>query len=531
MSDPLLWALIAVQMVLGAFDIVYHHEATERLAWRATQARELRLHGLRNLLYAAIFATLGWLEPHGLWAVVLAAVLVVEVVVTLWDFVEEDRSRRLPASERVAHGLLALNYGAILALLLPLLLDWSAAATALVPARHGIGSLLLSIAAVGTLLFGLRDFAAAARLARRPAAPAAALAEGLPGRRHVLVTGGTGLVGSRLIAALLAAGQRVTLLTRDPAKATGLGTPLTVVTDLDQIPDDAAFDAIVNLAGEPLADGLWTRTKRRRILRSRLVVSRGLLRLVARLEQRPEVLVSASALGWYGVRDDTALTEDARPGHGFGPRVCLACEREAIRAEAYGLRVVRLRIGLVLAVEDGLLGRLLPVYEYGLGGPMGDGRQWMSWIARDDLVRLIVHAIAHHALRGAVNATAPQPVRNADFAKALGRALGRPAVLRAPAGPLRALCGDLARELLLGGQRVLPAAAERAGFRFRHRTLDGALAAILGGRGDNPSPAPAAPGPRPDQATARRSAWRAGAMDACERVLEHASRRDPQRGL
>jgi hypothetical protein len=266
MTSIVLWTLIAVQIALGAFDTLYHHELTERLAWRPSQQRELKLHGARNLLYAVLFATLGFSEVHGALAVLVGGVLLVELVITLWDFVEEDMSRKLPATERVTHTLLALNYGAILSLLLPVLLGWAAQATAVVHAGHGWWSVLAALAAVGVSVFGLRDLAASARVARLAPRPAAALVTALAPRQSILVTGATGFVGSRLVEGLAAAGHDVTVLTRDAAKAAALRPPFRVVTDLEQIASGARIDAIVNLAGEPVSGGLWTVARRRAII-------------------------------------------------------------------------------------------------------------------------------------------------------------------------------------------------------------------------------------------------------------------------
>ncbi len=207
----LLWILIAIQVVMGAFDTFYHHELTERLAWRPSQRYELMLHSLRNMLYALLFLVLGWLEVHGVLAMLIIAVLAAEIVITLMDFVEEDMSRKLPASERINHTLLAINYGAILVLLLPVLFDWAAQPTGIKSAYTGSLSLIAAAAAVGAALFGLRDFAAARRLARMTCTPAAGLLEKLPARKlparqTVLVTGATGFIGSRLVAALGGAG-------------------------------------------------------------------------------------------------------------------------------------------------------------------------------------------------------------------------------------------------------------------------------------------------------------------------------------
>jgi uncharacterized protein (TIGR01777 family) len=480
MTSPLLWSLIILQMALGAFDIAYHHELTERLAWRPSQQHELALHAVRNLLYAVLFVVFGWFEPHGAWAVAVITILAVEIAITLTDFVEEDMSRKLPASERINHTLLAINYGAILALLLPVLLGWAALDTSLAVADHGVLSVIATGAAAGVVGFGARDIYTSWRVRRLWPAPPDGLVQPLAGRQHLLVTGATGFVGRRMIEALAAAGHDVTVLTRDARKISMLRPPFRVVTSLDQIPNDAAFNGIVNLAGEPIADGLWTRAKRRRILRSRLRVTRDVVRLIARLDKHPDVLVSGSAIGWYGLWQDEDLTEFDGGKSCFTHRVCEAWERTALRARSYGVRVVLLRTGLVLGTEGGLLSRLLIPFEFGLGGPIGSGAQWMSWIERDDLVRLIAHILATPGIRGPVNATAPEPVRNMTFARELGRALRRPARLRAPAPLLHRLAGAFADELLIGGQKVLPAKAQDSGFQFRHATLASALAAMLG---------------------------------------------------
>jgi uncharacterized protein len=481
MISELLWTLIAIQMVMGLTDTVYHHELTERLPWRTSQEHELRLHGLRNLLYALVFAMLGWSEVHGWFAVAAIAVLAAEVIITLLDFVEEDLTRKLPASERVLHTLLALNYGAILVLLLTVLIGWASEPTAIKPAFHGVWTILCSIAAAGTIVSGLRDYAAARRSLRLVPRPAEQLASALAERRSVLITGATGFIGPRLVEALTAAGHDVTVLTRDATKATALRPPFRVVTSLDQVPDTAHIDAIVNLAGEPITNWLWTNKKRQEIVRSRVSVTCDLVRLIARLVHRPAVLVSGSAIGWYGAHGDEILTEASAGVESFGHEVCGRWEAQAERATALGVRVVQLRIGLVLGVEGGVLGGLLTPFEFGLGGPIGSGRQWMPWIDRDDMVRLIIHAIATPELHGPVNATAPEPVRNATFTRELAHALHRPALMRLPATPLRVLGGQMAEELLLTGRRVVPEKALASGFVFWHPTLSGALAGLLGG--------------------------------------------------
>ena len=189
--------------------------------------------------------------------------------------------------------------------------------------------------------------------------------------------------------------------------------------------------------------------------------------------------MNASAVGYYGPHGDEALDETAPPGADFLARVCEAWEREALRAEALGIRVVRLRLGVVLAPDGGALGRMLPPFRAFVGGPLGSGRQWMSWIQRDDVIGLVLAVLEDERYRGPLNATAPRPVENRDFARALGSALGRPAWLAVPAPVLRLVLGELA-DMLLTGQRIMPRAAERLGYRWRHPDLPGALAASLG---------------------------------------------------
>jgi uncharacterized protein (TIGR01777 family) len=489
MTSDLLWILLCNQVVMGAFDTVYHHELTERLPWRASQGHELALHAIRSVLYATVLMVLGFFEPNGIWALALLAVLVVEVAITLMDFVEEDLTRALPASERINHTLLALNYGAILALLVPILLDWSHAPATIKPVWHGLWSVFLAASGTGVLISGLRDFFAARRAGQLVASRAAELVAALSERQHILVTGATGFIGSRLVAALAEAGHQVTVLARDPKKAAALTPPFRLITSLDQIASDTRLDTVINLAGEPIANGLWTVAKRRRALRSRLTMTRDVVRLIGRLEKKPALLLNGSAIGWYGLWQDETLTEFDGGKACFTHRLCESWERMAMRAQRHGVRVVRLRIGLVLGTEGGLLSRMLTPFEFGLGGPMGSGRQWMSWIERDDLIRLIAYVIATPKLRGAVNATAPAPVRNADFARELGRAFRRPAVVPIPAFALR-LLGDLADELLLGGQQVLPDKALASGFTFRHETLRSALAAMLPRRSMRPAHKP-----------------------------------------
>lgn len=476
-QSSLLWGLIAAQIAMGGFDIIVHHELTERLAWRTNAAQELRLHAARNAIYAVLFGGLAWLRPQGLVAVAVVAFLVIEIVITLWDFVEEDQTRRLPATERVLHTLLAINYGAILAIAVPVMAAWTSEPTGLASVDYGFGSLVLSVASLGCLGFAIRDLSTSRRAARLVEPPAPPL-QALEGQcRCVLVTGATGFVGSRLTDALVSGGHEVIALVREPRRAGHLSTPVMLVTDLEQIPADRKVDAVVNLAGEPVAAWPWTRRQRITILKSRIVTARRLRAWAASrpAAMRPSVTIAASAIGFYGERGEESLTEADGPGEGFAAQVCWAVEREAAAGRRLGMRVVSLRIGMVLSIRGGPLGAMVPAFDLGVGGPLGSGRQWTSWIARDDLVRLIAHAIVSPELEGAVNATAPRPVRGNELAAALGSALRRPVLFRVPAWLLRGALGALADEVLLASQRVFPVKAPASGFVFAMPTIEDAL--------------------------------------------------------
>jgi uncharacterized protein (TIGR01777 family) len=298
-------------------------------------------------------------------------------------------------------------------------------------------------------------------------------------RRTVLVTGATGFIGRALVRRLLERGDRVVAWSRDPVKAHFiLGTEPMVTTRLSDLPPNLVIDAVVNLAGAPVISRSWTKERKRQLVESRIGVTRMLVDWLAGRSQKPEVLVSASAIGWYGAGDGGVLDERAPAGEGFAAVLCRAWEREAGSAAALGLRLCHLRLGLVLGRDGGMLKSLLPGFRCGLGAVIGDGRQWLSWIHRDDAVELVIRAIADPLFSGAVNTTAPVPVRQADFAQTLGHILHRPVLLRLPAAALRTLLGERA-SLVLEGSRVLPRRALEIGFAFRCPEIEPALRDLL----------------------------------------------------
>jgi len=298
---------------------------------------------------------------------------------------------------------------------------------------------------------------------------------------HVAISGASGLIGTMVRKSLAGAGHRVTpLVRRAPGPAEIRWDPSGAGLDPAEL---VGVDAVVHLAGENLAEGRWTAARKRELVESRRRGTRVIAEAIARASGGPRILVSASAIGYYGDRDDELLTEASPPGRGFLPEVAVAWEESTGPAEAAGARVVRLRIGLLLTPEGGLLGRMLTPFRLGVGGPLGDGRQWMSWIAADDLIQAFLHVLTREDIRGPVNAVGPEPVRNAEFARTLGRVLHRPAVLPAPAFALRLAFGEMADEAILASTRVAPAVLQASGFQFQCPTLEPALVHLLRGPG------------------------------------------------
>lgn len=297
---------------------------------------------------------------------------------------------------------------------------------------------------------------------------------------HILLTGGTGLIGRALCHHWAAQGHQLTVWSRRPQQVAELcGSQVRGIGRLEELAEEP-LDALVNLAGAPIADRPWTRKRKSLLWASRIALTEQVLAWLERREHKPRVLLSGSAVGFYGDGGERELHEDSPPVcEDFAAQLCGAWEETALRAEALGIRVVLVRTGLVLAKDGGFLKRLLLPFKLGLGGPLGNGRQWMPWIHLADQIALMDFLLQHEQASGPYNACAPQPVRNAEFARALGRELHRPAILPAPAFILRAVLGELSG-LLLGGQRALPTRAQEAGFDFRFIHLDVALADLLG---------------------------------------------------
>ncbi len=492
--------ILTAQALLGAFDNFWHHELEARLPQRLGARRELALHAAREAIYALVFIVVAWLECHGAWALVLGALLVAELVITLADFLEEDRTRRLPALERLLHTVLTAMYGAFLCLMAPVLAEWVQQPTALELVTRGHASWIFTLFAIGVFAWSVRNVLAL-RATRGPAADAAAQAQlraatgvapsPADARATVLVTGGTGFVGRALVASLVRDGRRVFVLSRDLLSARSLlGPDVTVIDRLDTIPAETRIDAIVHLAGARVLGMPWTSSRRHTLVNSRVELTTALVALMRRLQQRPATFVAASAVGWYGVPEHhasmtgagaTPLDEMAPPRPGqFGSDLCIAVEHEACRAEGLGVRVVRLRLGIVLGRGDGAWPMQAFAARLGLAAILGTGRQPAPWLHLEDAVGLIRHSLETGSLTGAVNAVAPQCPTQQAFANSLAAAYGRRAWLRVPAAPLRWLGGEMS-SLLLEGQAATPAAALSSGYQFRFPQLNSACVSLAKG--------------------------------------------------
>ncbi|WP_347908969.1 TIGR01777 family oxidoreductase [Pseudomonas grandcourensis] len=297
---------------------------------------------------------------------------------------------------------------------------------------------------------------------------------------HILLTGGTGLIGRQLCRHWLGQGHRLTVWSRQPENVAKIcGAQVRGIARLEDLGQEPV-DGIINLAGAPIAARPWTHKRKALLWSSRISLTETLLAWLESREQKPQVLISGSAVGWYGDGGERELSEDSGPvSEDFASQLCIAWEETAQRAEALGIRVILVRTGLVLSAEGGFLSRLLLSFKLGLGGPIGNGRQWMPWIHIDDQIALIDFLLHRNEASGPYNACAPKPVRNREFAEALGSVLHRPTFMPMPAFALKVGLGELSL-LLLGGQRATPARLLQAGFTFKFTDLRAALDDLSG---------------------------------------------------
>jgi len=290
----------------------------------------------------------------------------------------------------------------------------------------------------------------------------------------ILITGGTGFIGSALCSRLVASGSYdVTVLSRSPHN---VKPPLRAITDLAKLDSDVVIDVVINLAGEPIADKRWSALQKQRIMSSRIEATQQLIKFFKRVELKPRVLINGSAIGYYGIgQSSVAIGEDSTGDSSFSSQLCQQWESVAMQAELIGIRTCLLRTGIVLGKGGGALAKMLLPFKMGLGGKIGNGKQWMSWIHLDDLVGIILFCMEDEHVKGAVNGTAPNPVTNAVFTKMLGKVLQRPTFIPMPAFVVKLLMGQMGEELLLSGKKVVPTKALASGYSFKYSDVEEAL--------------------------------------------------------
>lgn len=301
---------------------------------------------------------------------------------------------------------------------------------------------------------------------------------------NILITGGTGFIGTALTNSLIKKGNQVTVLSRDPGKVTSIfGSGVAALADLRDLRPDASFQAIINLAGAPIFDARWSEKRKQLLRNSRIDLTTKLVEQMSHMHVKPQVFISGSAIGYYGDQGDTILTEQSAVQADFSQQLCADWEAAATQAEQFGIRVCLIRTGLVIAAGGGLLQRMLLPFRLGLGGRLGDGKQWMSWVHRQDWIAIAEAMMADTSMQGAYNATAPHPVTNAEFTQILAACLKRPALLPVSAWLLKTLLGEMS-ELVLGSQRVIPERLLAHGFKFQHNDLAGAINQALADHGE-----------------------------------------------
>ncbi|MFT4606395.1 MAG: hypothetical protein ACI9V8_000546 [Urechidicola sp.] len=294
---------------------------------------------------------------------------------------------------------------------------------------------------------------------------------------NLLITGGTGFIGSALCSRLLEEQHNIVVLSRHPE---AIKPPIRALTDLEQLKDDDIFDVVINLAGEPIANKRWSDQQKKRIFSSRIDTTKALIAYLKKSKNKPKLLINGSAIGYYGVdKTDDVIDETSGVDDSFSSQLCQRWEATALKAEALGIRTCLLRTGIVLGKNGGALSKMLPPFKMGLGGRIGHGKQWMSWIHLDDLVGIILYCINHDELKGAINGTSPNPVINEVFTKKLGTALKRLTIFPMPAIVVKLLMGQMGEELLLAGKRISPRKVLNAGYNFKYKTLDQALKNVI----------------------------------------------------
>ncbi len=471
----LFFYLLVAQALMGAFDTVYHHELKVGLPRCPTAGLELRIHSIRAVLYGVLFGGLAWYEWHGLWVWVLIGLVAAEVVLMLWDFAVEDQTRALPSSERITHTLLAINGGAAFLLLALMLPGWLQQETTLWRVNYGWLSWFLSASAAGFALVGIRDGLSAGNTPRLETA----LQLDLGKHSRLLISGGTGFIGSALVRELLRGGHQLTLISRHPVAAALLFSGRArVVRKAAELDSGEIFDAVINLAGAPVVGLPWTEKRKAVLLASRVNTTNDLMGFVRRATLAPAIWIQASAIGYYGSHADEAVTEQSPKGQGFAAELCSQWEQLTEDLQVMGIRRVVLRLGLVFGRSGGSLPMMLIPFRFGFGSVLGSGKQHVAWVHLEDVLRLIGWSIKTPEVSGTFNVVAPECPYYKNFAVLIGHMMRRPVVLRMPAAPLNFMLGEMA-SVLLQGPKITSSRLQDSGFTFSFPGLRSALIDLI----------------------------------------------------
>ncbi|BCE00028.1 TIGR01777 family oxidoreductase [Marinicellulosiphila megalodicopiae] len=293
---------------------------------------------------------------------------------------------------------------------------------------------------------------------------------------NILITGGTGFIGTKLCERLLQDKHQLVVLTRKTQSDFFKTTDVRAISSINELTPEDTFDAVINLAGEPIADKRWTHTRKNIILQSRIQTTQALIDFFKTMTIKPKLFISGSAIGFYGMGvSDATITEQDIGDHSFSSQLCQQWEQQAWQADQLGIRTCLIRTGIVLDKNGGALNKMLPPFKLGVGGKIGSGKQWMSWIHREDLVGIILHCIENQTLNAAINGCAPNPVTNNEFTKTLGKVLNRPTIFSMPSFAIKLLMGEMGNELLLNGKKIVSTKLEKHGYQFKYVELDDAL--------------------------------------------------------
>jgi len=464
--------LFTIIGLMGAFDTLYHHEFKERLPWRPQVKSELQIHALRNVFYTLIFFSLAWVQWQGVFAWIFLAILLAEIFVTFTDFALESKVRDVPAPEIIVHTALGIVYGAVLANLIPEVLKWKELESGFTFVNYGFFSFVLTMYALAVLVFAFRDYFRSLEIDNFRQTYSMNLTT--PNQK-VLITGGSGFIGSKVAQSLIDNGHDVTVVTRNFEKSIQkFSKQIRLVESLKNL--SGSFDIVLNFTGETI-NQRWCEQSKATIRESRLQMTTELVNYLEQRNIKPKVLISSSGTGIYPASLTESFTESSTlDKSSFTAKLCQEWEAKANEAESLGVRVVILRTGLVLAIDGGVLSEMLTPFDLCLGGKLGSGEQMMPWIDMHDMLGIIEHLINNETIKGAVNATAPLPVNNLEFSQTLAKSLKRPLLLPTPTFMLKLLYGkEMVQELLLEGRAVSPKKVEENGYQFKFKTLEQSL--------------------------------------------------------